>query len=186
MHQALEHLSTLRFGLYTQPAGQGDIPYLQIRQFNDLGQLYDLNHEWTDLDDRSNAHLLQPGDILFAGKGNRLFAWLYDENLGPCIASSVFFVITPDQSQILPRYLTALLNAPQSKAWFQQIGAGTNIFSIRKSELGAFEIPVPSMERQEKIAALAELYHKSIALTQELIATKQELYSGILSALNKK
>lgn len=130
--------------------------------------------------------MLQDGDVLFVGKGNRLFAWCYRKREGPVIASSIFFVLRPEQQLIYPEYLTAILNAPQSKAAFQKIGSGTNILSIRKSELGAFQIPILPLEQQKKVASLSGLHQKQIALTQELINQQQDLYTAIISKLINK
>jgi restriction endonuclease S subunit len=103
----------------------------------------------------------------------------------PAIASSIFFVLRPDTRIIHPEYLSAILNAPQTKKAFLQIGSGTNIFSIRKSELGAFEVPIPTLAEQKKIAALAELYRQQVALALQLIEQRQNLYSSIISKLIK-
>jgi len=123
--------------------------------------------------------------VLFVGKGNRLFAWCYRDTLGPYIASSIFFVLRPKKNIIYPEYLTAILNAPQTKAALLQIGSGTNIFSLRKSELGAFQIPLLPMDEQKKVASLAGVYQKQIALSQELIIQHQKIYSAIISKLIK-
>ncbi len=137
------------------------------------------------LDDKTRNHILQAGDVLFVGKGNRLFAWCYKEASTPTVASSSFFVLRPHTSKVDPEYLTAILNAPQTKAVFQQIGGGTNIFSIRKSELGALQLPLPSMQKQKNIAALAQLHQKDMELTQQLLMQKQHLYTAIISKLIK-
>ena len=86
---------------------------------------------------------------------------------------------------VYPQYLVAILNTPLSKAAFSQIGGGTNIFSIRKSELGAFEVPLPSMKQQKSIAALAQLYQQEIELAEQLITQKRKLYTAIISKLTK-
>lgn len=183
MKRNIVEITDIRFGYYIELDGFGDTPYLQARQFNEQGMLLGNDYEYIRLDEKSKAHLLKDGDILFVGKGNRLFAWCYRESEGPFIASSIFFVLRPDQKVIFPEYLAAVLNAPQTKAVFQQLGSGTNIFSIRKSELGAFQIPVPEMEKQKKIAVLAEMVQKEISLTNDLLKQRQSLYSGIISTL---
>jgi hypothetical protein len=78
------------------------------------------------------------------------FLVLGKDNSTPTVASSSFFVLRPNTNKVDPEYLTAILNATQTKAVFQQIGGGTNIFSIRKSELGALQLPLPSMQQQKK------------------------------------
>ncbi len=181
----LEDVCDIRFGYHATPSPVGAIPYLQIRHFNEDGHLAYQPLEMIDLDEKSHAHLLQEGDVLFVGKGNRLFAWQYDSTLGPLVASSTFFVLRADKTKVLPSYLTTILNDPAIKAHLQHLGAGTNIFSIRKSELGAVEIPIPPMDRQEKISAMADLYQEEVRLAQHVLEQKQLLFKGVLSSLLK-
>ena len=185
MNKALQDITDIRFGLYTQPEHSGEIAYLQLRQFNDEGRLLSKSNDLINITNKNEAHLLKDGDVLFVGKGNRLFSWCYRESEGPSIASSIFFVLRPNLKLIYPEYLAAFLNAPQAKAAFQQLGSGTNIFSIRKSELGAFQLPILPMQQQKRIAALAELHQQEIDPAQQLILQKQNLYTAIISKLIK-
>ncbi len=185
MKSTINNICEIRFGFYSQPAVGGNVPYVQVRQFDDQGMLMAEANDFVLLDQKSKPHLLKDGDVLFVGKGNRLFAWCYRATAGPYIASSIFFVLRPKQKIIYPEYLAALLNAPQTKAALLQIGSGTNIFSLRKSELGAFQIPILPMEEQKRIASLSELHQKQIALSQELIIQHQNLYAAIISKLIK-
>jgi restriction endonuclease S subunit len=185
MKHTLNDICEIRFGFYSQPVEGGNVPYVQVRQFDDQGVLMSEANDFVVRDQKSEPHLLQDGDVLFVGKGNRLFAWCYRDTLGPYIASSIFFVLRPKKKIIYPEYLAAILNAPQTKATLLQIGSGTNIFSLRKSELGAFQVPILPMEEQKKVALLSELHQKQIALSQELIVQNQNLYSAIISKLIK-
>jgi restriction endonuclease S subunit len=156
-----------------------------VRHFTEDGRQIVPADEFIDVNKKTEGHLLKEGDVLFVGKGNRLFSWCYHQTDQPAVASSIFFVLRPDTRAVYPEYLSAILNAPQSKATFQQLGGGTNIFSIRKSELGAFQIPLPPMQQQKRIAALALLHQQEIALAQKLIAQKQTLYTALISKLIK-
>lgn len=182
---AISQLCDIRFGFYSQPVTGGAIAYLQARQFSDDGRQIVPADEYINIDEKVEAHILREGDILFVGKGNRLFAWCYRQADQPAIASSIFFVLRPNTKILYPQYLSAILNTPQSKAAFSQIGSGTNIFSIRKSELGAFQVPLPPMEQQKRVAAFARLHQQEIELAQELIAQKKKLYTAIISKLMK-
>jgi len=185
INKAIQEIADIRFGLYTQPDSTGRVAYLLLRQFNDEGRIISKASDFINITNKTEAHLLKDGDVLFVGKGNRLFSWCYRESEGPAIASSIFFVLRPKTKLIYPEYLTAFLNAPQAKAAFQQLGSGTSIFSIRKSELGAFQIPILPMLQQKKIASLAELHQQEINLAQQLILQKQALYTAIISKLIK-
>jgi len=181
----LGELAEIRFGIHAAPFQQGKAEYLQVRQFNERGIKVSNSLDYIDIDKKNESHLLQDGDVLFVGKGSRIFSWCYRQKDKPAIASSIFFVLRLNANLVLPEYLTAILNAPQSRAAFQLIGAGTNILSIRKSELGAFEIPLPSMERQILIANVAQLHQKEVELAQQIIEQKQNLYTALISNLIK-
>ncbi len=185
MHKKIQDISEIRFGYYAQPEETGTIPYLQVRLFNEQGNLTQKPDEFIKLDNKSESHLLKEGDVLLVGKGNRLFAWCYRESFGPYIASSIFFVLRPYQQIIYPEYLSIVLNISKSKTIFQQLGGGSNIFSIRKSELGSFEIPLPSMDKQIEIAEYTTLYQKDLALSYEILSQKKKLYQGVISKLFK-
>lgn len=185
MYTSVDSISDIKIGFPGQPEAAGNVPFLQLRQFNDDGNLISDADDCIKLDEKSEPHLLKDGDVLFVGKGNRLFAWCYNDCNINTVASSSFFVLRPDKSKIHPGYLAAFLNAPQTKAALMQLGGGTNIFSIRKSELGAFQIPVLPMEKQKKVAALAALHQREVQLAKELIEQKQNLYTAIISKLIK-
>lgn len=181
----LSELVDIKVGFPGQPSQEGELLFFQLRQFDEFGSLINGMPDFIMLDDKSKTHVLQDGDVLFVGKGNRLFAWCYQPTDTHAIASSSFFVLRPNGNRIDSAYLAAILNAPQTKAVFQVIGGGTNIFSIRKSELGALQIPLPPLEQQKKIAAVAQLHRNEIELTRKLITKKQELYTSIISKLIK-
>jgi restriction endonuclease S subunit len=183
--KALNTIADLRFGLYAQAEPSGSAYYLQVRHFTETGRLITEPDEYVTIYKDNISHILQDGDVLLVGKGHRLFSWCYKEMERPAVASSIFFVLRPDATIICPEYLTAILNAPQTKKTFLQIGSGTNIFSIRKSELGAFEIPLPAMSEQKKIAALAELHQQEVALAQKVIEQKQNFYASVIAKLIK-
>lgn len=184
MEVELKDICNLSFGPYLQASLEGTIPYLQIRQFNEEGRLvYDVTEFVSE--EKTRGYLLKEGDVLFVGKGSRLFAWCYDAKIGPAIASSIFYVLRTDTTKINPEYLAAILNLQQSKNTFNQMSAGTNIFSIRKSELGAFKVPLLPIKEQLAIANLSKLHQQEMTLANRLINHKQNLYSGIISKLIK-
>lgn len=181
----LSEICDIRFGVAEQTADIGEIAYIQINQFDDKGIKNDANQSRLPNSDKFEAYLLMEGDVLFAAKGNKLFAWAYTHLKGKAVASSSFFILRPKQNVVNVKYLETYLNTPLAKSSFLQIGAGTNIFSIRKSELGAFQIPLPSLEQQKRIAALAELHQQEIDLAKQLMLQKENLYTAIISKLIK-
>jgi restriction endonuclease S subunit len=185
MYKIIQSITEVKLGYPGLPHSDGQIPFIQLRQFNEDGVYLPAEVDHLKLNENMRTHFLEEGDVLFTGKGNRLFAWCYMHDGEPTIASSSFFVLRPDRRLIQPEYLTAILNAPQTKASLAQLGAGTNIFSIRKSELASFQIPVLPMAQQTRIAALSKLHQQEVSLSKELISQKQNFYSAIISKLIK-
>ncbi len=175
MNVSLADLAHIRLGPYLPPDPQGNVPYLQVKNFNDRSELATLPDTMVTLERGQEGHLLREGDVLFVGKGFRQFAWAYDPAIGPAVASSIFFVIRPDPRRLLGAYLAAFFNTPAALAYFAQLSAGTNIPSIRKSELEAFELPLPTLQHQQQIVKLHRLYERTVTLRHRLAAA-QDLY----------
>lgn len=179
----IRDITSIRFGLHALPHERGNLLYLQVRQFDEEGRWTPGENEFLNLNETNEEFLLQDGDVLFAAKGGRLFAWCYRDIYGPAVASSIFLVLRPDQSKVFPEYLATVLNSPQYKSLLRQLGGGTNIFSIRKAELGALEVTLPSMKRQKQIAAFAAGHLEELRIREELIRQKKELYKIVISKI---
>lgn len=185
LNKKLQHIAQIRFGYYEKPKPQGAIQYLQAKQFDNAGNMVSPSDMFLDEDSKILPHLLIDGDILLAGKGFRIFSWRYNESLGPAVASSIFFVIRPDIKFVDPDYLATLLNMKKSQAYFEQLGAGTNINSIRKNELGEFPVPMLPIEQQLKIRDLNKLHNKEVQLLDKYTQLVEERYNSILNKLIK-
>lgn len=185
MQVKIKEIANIQFGYYGQPSKDGTIPYLQAKHFNDFGQYIGENDTFLEEDQKSIANLLQDGDVLFVAKGFRFFATLFKEDFGNAIASSIFFVLRPDKTRIIPAYLVSVLNLPKNLMHFQQSGAGSTIPSIRKNELADFTFNLLSLQQQQKVVALQELYFKDIQITDALIKEKQKLFQTTISKIIK-
>ncbi|MEM8566751.1 MAG: hypothetical protein AAGF85_09840 [Bacteroidota bacterium] len=183
MKVKLSNIAKLQFGLYSKPTEQGNAAYLQVKHFDDWGNQTNKIDSFIQIDQKNESHLLEEGDILLVGKGMRNFAWTYHKSFGPAIASSIFFVIKPDRSKAIPDFLTTLFNMPQTQAHFQTLGAGSSIPSIRKSELEAFAVKLPSLELQEKTIAIKQLHYKDMDLSRQILSEKQKVYKAAIAAI---
>src|SRR5688572_21954039 len=91
----LENIAKLQSGLYAQTDVQADTLYLQGVHFDEFGQFNDDVKPQLKLDSKTERHLLQDGDILFAAKGLNNFAVVYTEFeiKGKAVASSSFIIV---------------------------------------------------------------------------------------------
>ena len=180
MQSKIGDIARLQFGIYAKPTDEGNAVYLQAKHFDDWGKPSDKVDTFIQIDKKNRGHLLEEGDIILVGKGMRNFAWTYDKAYGPAIASSIFFVIKPDRSRVIPEFLTTLFNMPQTQAYFQTLGAGSSIPSIRKSELEAFTIRLPSLELQQKAVTIKQLHYKDMEISRKIISEKQKVYQAVI------
>src|SRR5690606_13860018 len=163
----LGEIAQLQFGLYTKPSDEGNAFYLQAKHFDDWGNQTEQIDTFIQVDPKNESHLLEDGDIILVGKGMRNFAWTYDISIGPAIASSIFFVIKVDRSRVIPEFLTTFFNMHQTQTYFQTLGAGSSIPSIRKSELEALTVELPPMELQKKAIGIKQLHYKDIEISSK-------------------
>jgi hypothetical protein len=185
-YKRLEKLAHIHFGLYQRTSAEVGLPYLQVSQFDASGRLRpEAGEHYLPATEENEAARLKPGQLILAGKGLRHFAWLYRPELGPMVASSSFFVIEPDPRRVLPEYLTVYLNMPRMKALYQTLGAGTNIPSIRKSELANVRILLPQLETQRQIVQLTRLHQQEISLMESLMAKKKALHHAAIHHLTQ-
>jgi restriction endonuclease S subunit len=180
MKVKLGDIAQLQFGFYSKQTEKGEAAYLQAKHFDDLGKYTGEIDTFIHIDEKSKSHLLEDGDIILAGKGMRNFAWTYQKNFGPAIASSIFFVIKPNRSKVLPEFLTTLFNLHQTQTFFQNLGAGSSIPSIRKSELEAFTFVLPTLDRQQKAINIQQLYSRDMELSHLIISEKQKIYQAVI------
>jgi restriction endonuclease S subunit len=183
MTVSLSDISKLQFGYYTKPLDSGEIMYLQAKHFDEFGNQMQNIDTWIDTDSKNIGHILEDGDVLFVGKGMRNFAWTYKSLIGQAIASSIFFVIRPDKTKVIPEYITTLFNTPKYQLMFHTMGAGSSIPSIRKSELEAINIELPSLEVQKQIVEINQLHVEDIDVSNKIIAEKKVLFQAVINKL---
>ena len=119
-------------------------------------------------------HLLRSGDLLLANKGVKFNTFLYKKLPEKAIASSSFYVIHINNSEVDSGFLAWYLNDPSAKQYFQQNLRGITIPSITKSVVENLKVPLPSFGRQKQIVELAELYEEEKKLLLLLSQKKQD------------
>lgn len=181
----LRDIASFTFGFHTSKIENQGIIYLQARNFNENGSFLNNVDKYVELNESKGEMLLKDGDILLVGKGMRFFAHCYKKEMGDAVASSIFYVIKTNREAVLPDYLTCILNHTKSHNYFNSIGAGSSIPSIRKNELADFEINLPSLQVQHKIVEIYDLHNKEIQLLEQLKEKKQVRFNQLINEITK-
>jgi len=180
----LKHITNIQTGLFAKPSGMGELMYLQSKHFDEYGQLHDVLHPDLVADGISEKHLLKEGDVLFAAKGTKNFAAVFENHNEPSVASTSFFVIRPTDKKLLPQYLAWFLNNHTTQTFLKGQAIGTSIPSISKHVLEHLEITVPDMETQKAILQITKLRNKEKSLKQKIETLREkQIQQQIINAI---
>lgn len=184
MTATIKNIAHIQTGLFAKPSGFGELVYLQSKHFDDYGQLHvDL---YPDLiaEGISEKHLLKEGDVLFAAKGTKNFAAVFENFNEPSVASTTFFVIRMTDKNVLPHYFAWFLNSHSIQALLKAQAIGTSIPSISKQVLENLEIAIPNIQTQKAILEITRLRTKEKSLKQKIeILRELQIQQQIFNAL---
>ncbi|WKZ77527.1 MAG: restriction endonuclease subunit S [Candidatus Kapaibacterium sp.] len=184
MKTLIKDIAIIQTGLFAKPAGIGELVYLQSKNFDEYGQLHSELHPDLVADGISEKHLLKDGDVLFAAKGTKNFAAVFENHNEPSVASTSFFVIRPSDKKVLPHYLAWFLNSHTTQTLLKGQAIGTSIPSISKQVLENLEITIPNIETQQAILQITNLRNKEKSLKQKIETLREkQIQQQIINAI---
>lgn len=184
MKKFLKSIASIQTGFFGRPMEEGDVVYLQVKHFDEDGILKSDLHGDIPLEKIPSKHLLQNGDILFASKGAKNFAAVFENHFPPSVASTSFFVFKLTTMDVLPNYLAWYLNHPSTLTSIKSFARGTSTPSISKEALENLEITIPSQDVQKVILAVTKLYKKEKSLRQKIEALREkQIQQQIINAI---
>jgi restriction endonuclease S subunit len=180
----IKDITIIQTGLFAKPAGIGELVYLQSKHFDEYGQLHSVLRPDLLSEGISEKHMLKDGDVLFAAKGTKNFAAVFENHNEPSVASTSFFVIRPVDKKVLPQYLAWFLNNHTTQSLLKGQAIGTSIPSISKQVLENLEITVPGIEIQRAILQITSLRNKEKSLKQEIETLREkQIQQQIINAI---
>jgi type I restriction enzyme, S subunit len=130
-----------------------------------------------DSDELKNVEV-QSGDILLNITGDGVtFARaciVPDEILPACVNQHVS-IIRVDQSVCIPGYLLAYLTHPLTKTYIESFNTGGSRRAITKGHIESFEVPLPPLGVQRRIAGILSAYDDLIENNQRRIKILEEM-----------
>lgn len=180
MKTLIKNISQIQTGLFAKPSGKGEVVYLQSKHFDESGQLHSILHPNLMAEGISDKHLLKDGDVLFAAKGTKNFAAVFENHNEQAVASTSFFVLRPTDKKVLPEYLAWYLNYHSTQTLLKGQALGTSIPSISKQVLENLEITVPGIEIQMAILQITELRKKEKSLKQKIETLREKQIQAML------
>lgn len=100
---------------------------------------------------------LKKGDVLMTEGGDpdklgRGCVW--DGQIDPCLHQNHIFAVRPNQSHLVPLYLSALMGTGYARAYFQSTAKQTtNLAATNRNKIGQFKVLLPPVDEQNRILA---------------------------------
>lgn len=181
MTKKLKDVADIYFGPQEKGSAKGTIKYLLASHFDKYFQPTKFQESFVNESEQLERYILQPNDVIVAGKGHRLFAWAYNPDFGQAIPSSLFYIVKIKKPDILlGEYLAGFLNSEKMNHKLTTLGAGTSIPSVQKSELAGLNIPIPPIANQKRIIELSKLMDEDVELATELLEKKKKMKRSVL------
>ncbi len=182
----LKDIATIQTGVYLKNAPSPDTCYLQVNDFDEVGNIRPTVRPTTTVSSKAARHLLTESDLLLAAKGGKNFCAIAPTQLGPCVASPSFLIIRiDDPTRILSEYLCGFLNLPSTRQLLTAQAQGSAITSLSKADLEEFEIPLPPLERQRACIALTRLHRREQALYKAIAERRRQITDYKLTKIYK-
>lgn len=180
----LSDIVGIQWWVYKRSWKWKDVVLLNANDFDDYWGLKDTLMPTLTFEDCPQKHILQDSDILLVTKGSRFLSALYRSSFWPCIASTSFLVLRIKQNiDILPQYLSILMNEALQSRYFKNRTRGSVLFSLQRKDVSEYRISIPSLQKQQTIIHIYHQHKQQKNIYVELINKKHHLiHSLILSS----
>jgi len=178
LRTTLKNITIVTSGIYIAPDVHGNTYYLQAKHFNYKGVIEILPEQEVWLNEKNGKHLLKTGDILFAAKGTKNFAAVFNKRIGDAVASSTFLILRINdqfKNKIIPEYIAWWLNSEGIQKLLKNLAVGSALPSISKSVLQKVDIYIPEINKQQLILKIAELRDKESEYIRKIDKLRKSL-----------
>ena len=126
-------------------------------------------------------HVLQPGNVLFVGRGMRNDAATFVGETGNVIAAPHLFVLRARSERlVLPGYLTWFLNLPETQERIRSFRSGSAVPFVPMEAFSRLELPVPSIEIQNHVVGIQRLCRQEKHLLAQIRERRRALIDGLM------
>lgn len=184
----LEVLAEFRVGYpfreAIEPLAGGSVAVIQMKDVSTAGAMNWAAVVRTELTGRREPDWLLSGDVLFVARGNHYYAAALEEVPARSICGPHLYHLRLKPGRpVLPRFLAWQINQPPVQRLLHKAAEGTSQLSIRRAELEALPISVPSLAVQKQIIQLADAALRERTLLDQLILNRERQLGALAFAL---
>jgi restriction endonuclease S subunit len=142
--------------------------------------LYKIN-----LKGRIEPRLVKRGDLLFVSRvfrGSLPYSVLVNTDLPNLVAAPTFTILSVNKDIVRAEYLNWFINSEaHGGKYFKKNAMGSSILNIPKSVLSDMEVPIPSLEIQDKIIKLIQTAEREKEIMETLIKKRRAFMDEVLA-----
>lgn len=167
-----------------EPITGGSVAVVQMKDLSASGAMDWATVVRTEITGRREPDWLVSGDLLLVARGNHYFAAALEEIPDRTICGPhLYHLRLVSNGALLPGFLAWQINQPPVQRLLHQAAEGSSQLSIRRAELEALPISMPSVAAQETIIQLANAASNERDLLEQLIHNRERQLSALALSL---
>ena len=164
----------------------GENRYIRITDIDDCSHLYSLLNEVSPDGNLEDKYLVKEGDILFARTGASVGkSYIYRSSDGKLYFAG-FLIRAHVRCEYNPFFVFYQTLTSKYSKWVNIMSARSGQPGINSQEYASYQLSVPPMNEQKKLADFLSLLDERIALQSKLIDRLKSLMDGIRKRLFQK
>ena len=136
------------------------------------------------LPSKRSLRFLDEGDVIFASRGTKNFAYPIGAINFYAVAAPEFYVLSlRDHRTILPTFLAWQINESPAQRYIEARSEGAAMKNVKRKTLESLKLNVPPLKTQQ---AIVDLYETSLAEERallSLIKNRQKMLRGLATGL---
>jgi hypothetical protein len=176
----LRQIGRLMVGATPHADGEATIEYVRAGSISEAGTVTGLTPGAEP--SRGREARLTAGDVVVRARGVPAAAKV-DQTAEGAYPTNDVLLFRADQTKVDPAYLAALLNLPTSRKALSAGLQGAALSRLSVQALGDFQVPLPSLQIQRKIAVIAHCMRAEQDILERLRELRQQLHQQVLQQL---
>jgi restriction endonuclease S subunit len=189
MRKKLKELAAIQVGYtFRVPPSSlniGDVAVIQARDLATANTVAVDGLARIQIESPKDHHLVKPGDLVFKSRGGKFTSAIVADYPGVAVVAGPLFRIRVSSLRLVPEYLNWFICHATTQKILAGLAKGTMQQMISKEALEDLEIPVPSLDRQKVIVALASLGEEERNLMIRITEQRERIISAQLIQLAK-
>ncbi len=159
----------------------GDVAVLQMKNLDEADVLCLVDTApRINLPNLNERQCIRKGDLLLRARGQFHTAAEVTSDMARTIVAAPLMLIRVTSTGLLPAYLRWFINQPQTQSTLTALAAGTHVRSINKVVLENLQVPVPPLDKQQRIVSIARLGEREQSLMRGLTECRAALLNARL------